>query len=246
MYDPPELRPVVDAWWRGLANAFRAEGVPGVPDGLDRALTFDMLWSAPDLLFAQACGFPLTGAWADRLQYVATPCYAAPGCEGSSYRSFLVVAAGSAAQCVDDLRGARCSINSRISHSGFNALRAHVSPLARDGAFFGSVSVSGGHSESLSDIERGVVDVAAIDATRVVGRTRLAPGLPYVTRLDVPPALRERLRAGVLRACADASLAAVRAELLICGVEVLPAGSYGCMGDMADDARRRGYGELDG
>jgi len=34
MYDPPELRAIVDAWWEALALAFRAEGIAGVPDRL--------------------------------------------------------------------------------------------------------------------------------------------------------------------------------------------------------------------
>src|SRR5262245_30303565 len=129
MYDPPELWHAVDAWWQGLAGAFRAEGLIDVPDRLDRELTFDALCSAPDLLFAQSCGFLMIGAWSDRLQYLATPRYAAPGCEGSNYCSLLVVRADSSAQHIEDLRGGRCSVNSRISHSGFNALRAHVAPL---------------------------------------------------------------------------------------------------------------------
>src|SRR5215813_9103022 len=257
MYDPPELHQVVDAWWRGIAEAVRAEGVANVPDRLDRDIAFDALWSAPDLLFAQACGFPMMGAWSNRLQYLATPRYAAPGCEGSTYCSLLVVRADSKAQCIEDLRGSRCSINSRISHSGFNALRAHAAPLASDGRFFGSVRVSGGHAESLNELVRGDADVAAIDcvtyellrrcrsktigATRIVGRTMRAPGLPYVTRIDLPPALRERLVAGLFRAFADPALADVRAQLLITGADVLPVASYRCLTDMAEGTRRRGY-----
>ena len=127
MYDPPELRREVDAWWGGLAGSFRSEGVANVPDCLDRTVAFDVLWSASDLLFAQACGYPMLGRWAGRLEYLATPQYAAPGCNGTSYCSWIVVAANSPAQAVENLRGARCSINSRISHSGYNALVAGVS-----------------------------------------------------------------------------------------------------------------------
>ena len=261
MYDPPELRREVDAWWSGLAAAFRREGIADVPDRLDRDIAFDALWSAPDLLFAQACGYPLIGEWAGRLRYLATPRHAAPGCEGVRYCSFIVVAADSGARAIEDLRGARCSINGRVSHSGFNALRAFVAPLARDGRFFGSVLVSGGHSESLAQIVRGEADVAAIDcvthallsrcrpdvmsATRVVGRTESATGLPYVTRLAADPALTQRLRAGLERAFADPGLRPVRDALLIAGLDVLPPGSYRCMADMKDDARRRQYAELD-
>jgi len=260
MYDPPELRREVDAWWSGLAAAFRREGVTDVPDRLDRSIAFDALWSAPDLLFAQACGFPMIGQWAGRLEYLATPRYAAPGCEGASYCSFVLVAAESTARTLEDLRGARCSINGRVSHSGFNALRGLVAPVAQNGKFFGAVSVSGGHLESLAEIERGDADVAAIDcvshallsrcrpelvaATRIIGRTACAPGLPYVTRLPADADLMQRLRAGLEHAFADPGLCAVRDALLIAGLDVLPVTTYSCMADMEADAVRHRYFEL--
>lgn len=260
MYDPPELRDAVDAWWHGLAGALRAEGVDAVPERLDRELAFDALWSAPDLLLAQACGYPLMVGWADRLHYLATPCYDAPGCDGASYCSWIVVPARSRFESIEDLRGAQCSINGRMSHSGYNALRAHVMPLSRDGRFFGSVRVSGGHSESLAQLGSGEVDVAAIDcvtyellrrcrpqaiaATRVIGRTRAAPGLPYVTAKPADPALCARLGAGLRRAFTNPSLAPVRAALLLSGLEVLPISSYQCMVEMQADALRAGYVEL--
>jgi phosphonate ABC transporter substrate-binding protein len=260
MYDPPELRREVDAWWSGLAAAFRREGVTDVPDRLDRSIAFDALWSAPDLLFAQACGFPMIGQWAGRLEYLATPRYAAPGCEGASYCSWVLVAAESKASTLEDLRDTRCSINGRISHSGYNALRALFAPLARNGKFFALVSVSGGHFESLTEIERGDADVAAIDcvsyallsrcrpeliaATRIIGRTMAAPGLPYVTRAPADPELVQRLRAGLERAFADPGLCAVRDALLIAGLDVLPVARYRCMADMEADAVRHHYFEL--
>lgn len=261
MYDPPELHATVDAWWRGLARAFRAEGIPDVPDRLDRSQSLDALWGAPDLLITQTCGYPLVGAWAGRLQYLATPRYAAPGCDGANYSSWIVVAADSLARSLENLRGARCSINGRNSHSGYNSLRALVAPLASNGRFFGSVRVSGGHSESLAQLGRGEVDVAAIDcvshallsrcrpqaiaATRIIGCTVSAPGLPFATRTDAEPELPRRLLAGLMRAFDDPSLASLRDELLIVGLDVLPPGAYGCITEMEADAKRRRYHEMD-
>ena len=261
MYDPPELHASVDAWWHGLARAIRAEGVANVPDELDRGPSLDALWGAPNLLFTQTCGYTLTGAWASRLQYVATPRHAAAGCDGSTYCSWIVVAADSPANGLEYLRGARCSINGRDSHSGYNALRALIAPLARDGRFFGSVSESGGHAESLAQLGRGEVDVAAIDcvthallsrcrpnaiaATRIIGRTAQVPGLPYATRFDASPDLVRKLRTALARAIRDPELHAVRAELLITGVDVLPTGSYACIAQMEAQAKRQGYFELD-
>lgn len=260
MYDPAELRTTVDAWWHGLARAFRAEGVPDVPDRLDRSLSLDALWGAPDLLLTQTCGYPLFGSWAGRLQYVATPRYAALGCEGANFCSWIVVAADSPVRRLEDLRGSRCSISARNSHSGYNALRAMVAPLAQDGRFFGSVSLSGGHAESLVQLSRGEVDVATIDCvthallsrcrshatagTRIIGRTGSAPGLPYATRIDAGPELVRRLRAGLSRAFDDPGLGPLRDALLIDGLEVLQPCAYRGMAEMEIEAKRQGYCEL--
>ncbi|MGQ0663577.1 MAG: phosphate/phosphite/phosphonate ABC transporter substrate-binding protein [Pseudomonadota bacterium] len=260
MYDPPELKRAVDAWWAGIAAAFRRENVDA-PERLVRGLSVGELWDDPGLLFTQTCGYPLVRGRAGRLHYLATPRYDAPGCEGSDYCSWIVVAADAPAKTLEDLRGARCAINGPDSHSGCNALRALVAPLARGGRFFGSVTVTGGHAESLAQIARRAVDVAAIDcityallarcrpaavaATRVIGRTMSAPGLPYVTRVGLPPDLIERLRAGLARAAADPGLASVRAELLIEGIDVLPIESYDRIAALEAEAKRQGYTELD-
>lgn len=260
MYDPPELHREVDAWWAALASAFRAEGITDVPDRLDRNTSFDALWRSPDLLFAQACGYPLMIGWAEHLRYLATPRYDAPGCHGSSYCSWLVVPANSRFRTLEELRGATCSINGRNSHSGYNALRAHIAPLARDGRFFGAVCVSGGHSQSLVQLASGEADVAAIDcvtyellrrcrpdaiaAVRIVSQTAPAPGLPYVTRRGATDELCRRLWAGLERAFADARLASVRAALLIAGIERLPVADYAHMVRLQAVALDCGYAEL--
>src|SRR5215467_9995063 len=105
MYDLPELHAPDDEWWRGLARAFRVEGIDDIPDQLDRSLSLEELWGSPDMVLAQACGYQLMGDWAGRLEYLATPCYAAPGCEGSSYCSWIVIRADSSGGDLEDLRG---------------------------------------------------------------------------------------------------------------------------------------------
>ena len=94
MYDLPGLEAATDAWWAGLAAAFRAEGIRDVPARLTREADHAALWTAPDLLFSQSCGYPLTHALAGRVTLVATPIYHCAGCGGGSYRSEIVVRAG--------------------------------------------------------------------------------------------------------------------------------------------------------
>jgi hypothetical protein len=85
----------------------------------------------------------------------------------------------------------------------------------------------------------------AIAATRIIGCTVSAPGLPFATRTDAEPELPRRLLAGLMRAFDDPNLASLRDELLIVGLDVLPAGAYACMAEMETDAKRRRYHEMD-
>jgi ABC-type phosphate/phosphonate transport system substrate-binding protein len=242
MYDLSELHAATDAWWQGLARAFRREGVVDVPDVLDRRPDFQRVLLSPDLLLSQTCGYPLTHALAGKVRLLATPCYAAEGCAATDYCSLVIVAEDHPATNIAALRGARCAINGTDSQSGYNALRALVAPLAEGGRFFGKVAVSGGHRASIGLVAAGQADVAAIDCvthgllsrhrpavlagTRVLCRTAAAPNLPYVTRRGADANLLARLRNGLLRAMADPALTTVRDSLMLAGIAVLPLSAY--------------------
>jgi ABC-type phosphate/phosphonate transport system substrate-binding protein len=260
MYDLPELRAATGAWWQGLARAFRREGITDVPDALDRRAVYHEVWLLSGLLFSQTCGYPLTHALAGRVELVATPCYRAEGCEGPDYCSFVIVAADSAASAIEDLRGRRCAINGLDSQSGCNALRSLVARAAKEGRFFGSVAITGGHQASLASIASGQADVAAIDCvthgllarhrpralegTRVLCRTASAPALPYVTRAGADTDLLRRLRAGLERGLADPDLDGARAALLLEGAAVLPLAAYDRIDELEAVAIAAGYPEI--
>jgi ABC-type phosphate/phosphonate transport system substrate-binding protein len=257
MYDLPELREATDAWWSGLARALRREGIEEAPDRLTRPPHTEDIWRCEDLLLSQTCGYNLIDGWRSRLSYVATPCYTAPGCAGPLYSSVILVPAESAAQTVSDLRGLRCVINGYGSHSGCNALRATIAPMAKDTRFFGSVVVSGSHVQSMAMLERGEADVSAIDCIvyaliararpaisdrlRVLGWTLSAPVGPYVARHNVPKDFLRRLQHGLAEAMQDPSLALAREALLLSGIEVLPVDRYHAIANMEADALGRGY-----
>ena len=242
MYDLPVLRGPTDAWWEGLTRALRREGVAEVPDRLHRGRRVGEAWGMADLLLSQCCGFDLTHDAARFLRPVVTPCYAAEGCDGPFYRSFIVVRDDAKARDLEDLRGLSCAVNDRRSHSGWNALRHALAPHAGEARFFSQVLETAGHSNSLSFVREGRADVAAIDCVthallqrhkagalaglRVLARTASAPGLPYVTRVRASDQLVARLRAAIFRALEDPSLEPVRADLLIAGAETLPGAAY--------------------
>jgi ABC-type phosphate/phosphonate transport system substrate-binding protein len=252
MYDLPELREATDAWWSGLARALWREGIADVPDALTRPPHTEDIWSSEDLLLSQICGYNMVASWRGRLTYVATPCYAAAGCEGPLHSSVILASATSPAKTLNDLRGLRCVINGYSSHSGCNALRATIAPLARGGRFFGSVTVSGSHAQSIAILERGDADVTAIDCVtyallahvhpelsdrvRIVGRTVSAPVGPYVTRRDASDDFVLRLQRGLARAMQDPHLASARVALLLEGFEILPSERYDEIARLERDA----------
>ena len=249
MYDLMELRAATDAWWRGLARAFRRQGVPDVPDRLVRRARDARLWRDSSLIFGQTCGYPLTHEYAGVLTPIATPCYRADGCAEAEYTSLVVVRQDDPARGLEDLRGRTAAINGPTSHSGWSVLRAMAAPLTTGGKFFARLVVTGSHAASLEAVASGRADVAAIDAvtyallarhrpsslagSRILERSPRAPGLPYVARADAAPDLQARLREGVAEALADPTLAGCREALLIVGAEILPLEAYGRIREIA-------------
>jgi ABC-type phosphate/phosphonate transport system substrate-binding protein len=260
MYDLPDVTSATDSWWAGLARAFGREGVPGVPERLDREIAMDTLWRSPELLFSQTCGYPLTHAYQGCLRVIATPIYAADDCSGPDYCSLIFVREDDPAAALGDLRGRTVAVNNPDSQSGYSALRASVAPLAEDGAFFGRVVESGGHPNSLAMVQSGEADVcaadcvtfallarhrpAAVEGLRVLDRSPRAPGLPYVTHGGAGDDLLARLRAGLAAAIRDPDLAAARETLLIAGAEVLPDHAYQRIIDIENKAQALGYAQV--
>ncbi|MCY4609130.1 MAG: PhnD/SsuA/transferrin family substrate-binding protein [bacterium] len=259
MYDLEPLRDATDAWWRALAQAFRERGLENVPVRLDRADRHDH-WSSRDLLLSQTCGWPLVNAFAGRLRLLATPRYDVPCCQGSDYCSLILVRHTSRVAELDDLRGLRAAINGADSHSGYNALRATIAPLASAGTFFGDVLVSGSHQGSLAMVAQGTADVCAVDCVsfalmqetmpdategvRVLATTRCAPALPYVTAAQRGDDEVEALREGLLAAASDPRLDDVRRRLRLKGFAILPLEAYDRISAFVAMARDCGYPEV--
>lgn len=258
MYDLASLRPVTDAWWRGLAGHCSDLGL-APPKTLSRGGEFGAEWRDPALFFSQCCGFDLVFGAARGLQVVALPVYSAPGCSArlARYRSVLVVRDADPACSLRDLRGRVCAVNMHGSHSGYNALRYLIAPLACGQRFFAAITVSGSHAGSLALVAAGRADLAAVDCVsyaliarqhpeqiarlRVLTRSPAAPCLPFVTRADADPDLVAGLRAGLRAALADPQLTAVRARLLLAGCTLPPPAGYRRVLAMARGAERRGF-----
>ena len=153
-------------------------------------------WRASDLLLSQTCGYPLMTQLPE-VQLVGAFTLSAPGCDGARYRSWLVARAEDEDRALADFRGRRAVANSLDSHSGYNALRYLIAPLAQDGRFFSATTLSGSHRQSLADLRAGKADIAAIDCVTwallrrhaaqelaglaIIGETPLCPAPPLIT-----------------------------------------------------------------
>lgn len=260
MYDGPALHEANDALWELIAARLAELGVDDVPVALDRGRPLDAIWSDPALLLAQCCGYPLATRYRGRLRYVATPCYAAPGCSGASYRSRIVVRADDPAESLGALRGRRAAINERQSNSGMNLFRSAVAPLAGGAPFFAGVVETGSHGASLRAVDEGEADVAAIDAVsfahlaravparsarvRTIGWTEASPGLPYVTSIATPDRQVRLLRRVLGDVMRGAEALPMRDALLLAGIQRLPSRDYDRLLTVERAAARLRYPEL--
>lgn len=260
MYDLPGLESHHDRLWDDIGDRLRAAGVDA-PERLTRGEPLEALWTRPDLLLAQTCGYPLVKQLAGRVRVVATPIYRAPGCDGPNHRSLIVVRQDDPREGLARFRGARCAMNDVHSNSGMNLLRAEIAPLIReDEAFFESVTVTGSHSASIDAVAEGTCDIAAIDCVthallerldaqrlgkvRVLARTAPAPGLPLVAAASMPDDVVLALKAALASAAKDPGMKDTLDALLIEGFEHVPAVDYLSILKAERLAERQGYARL--
>ncbi|MEO7938401.1 MAG: PhnD/SsuA/transferrin family substrate-binding protein [Burkholderiaceae bacterium] len=255
------ITPALGAAWEDVLRAviagLRQRGFTG--DMQLAAPTGDLMawWRAPDMLLSQTCGYPLVTQLQSDVQVLGVLEFDLPGCSGGEYRSMILVPA-SGARSLAALRGAVAVINQWDSHSGMNALRHTMAPLAQQGRFFSQILVSGSHMESIAMLQRGEADVAAVDCVtfglaeraapdrvagvRVLQTTAPAPGLPLITaralRGDPCQVLRE-----VLLAVHEQAPDAMRA-LAIRRVRAMQLADYAPIKRMIQRAADLGYHTL--
>jgi ABC-type phosphate/phosphonate transport system substrate-binding protein len=229
MYDFPEVRPATEAFWQAIAGRL------GASVSLSQPEDWTAGWRRPDLLFSQTCGYPFTHEFAGKLKLVATPQYAAPDCDGPFYCSILLAREP---RPLTEFRGKIAAFNNPDSMSGMLALKLMFAPFAEDGRFFARAVETGGHLASLSALQKGEADVAAIDCVTVayarlyhpqalaglveVARSPRVPGLPFVTIAgDIA-----KLRQALTDVFADESLREIREALLLDGFSLLTEADY--------------------
>jgi phosphonate transport system substrate-binding protein len=138
----------------------------------------------------------------------------------STYRSYVLVPAGSRARTLAELEGKRFAYTDELSLSGRHYVVHLLREAGRDpGAFFGSVQYTGSHDRSIDAVVRRVVDGAAVDSLifdqlaathpeltagiRVIDRSPPFGAAPVVASTRLSPARRTQLRNALLSLSAD-------------------------------------------
>ena len=173
---------------------------------------------------------------------MATPHYEASGCEGPTYRSFILVREDMKARDVGELGGTRLAVNGRDSWSGYRVWRRILSESLEVEEHFGHIVITGSHRASVRTVREGRADVCAVDCvshallgdgapdelagTRVLGRSPLQPALPFITGAATTEGELARIREGLFAALDDPELSEARAALRLAGASVLTEADY--------------------
>lgn len=246
MYDWPETRAATDALWSAWRARLTERGV-ATPPALDHDRAPEAVWRDPDLLLAQTCGAPWVAGAAPGTTLLATPRYAAPGCEGPRYCSWILVRADDPANAPEALMGRRAAVNDYGSLSGWLSLRAI-------GLRPGETLVTGAHRASARAVAEGRADFAALDAVvwallrrhepavaaalRPLGRTPSFPAPPFIAGRRRGADTVAKLRQALLDTLADPASRAARDALLLGGAEVLAPEAYDPIRPLLQDGRR--------
>jgi polar amino acid transport system ATP-binding protein len=164
MYDTPALAEANDRFWALIRDHLRDAGHPA-PDGLIRGVD-DLwsIWTAPDLILAQTCGFPYRARLHAAVTLVGTPDYGIEGCAPGQYRSVLVTRANDRRIGIASLAGAAMAVNETLSQSGWAAPASEAAAL---GLRLRPAVRTGSHRGSASAVLSGHADWAAIEVIEI-------------------------------------------------------------------------------
>lgn len=245
-----------------VIHGLKAAGWTEPMSVVDPGVELPDFWLSPRMLLSQTCGYPLVTRLQDQVEVLARPHYRVKGCEDHSYSSFVLVRADAGISDLAGLHGKRLAVNSPDSHSGMNALRHLLAPVAaprlKDGRFFRQVLWSGGHANSLGLLQAGLADCAAIDCVslgyfaehqpglvqglRTIAQTAQAPSLPWICNKRLSAAQRDCLLQLVLDLPSSAPLA--RTLLHLEHFEPSALADYQPIREMERMAIAQGYGVL--
>jgi ABC-type phosphate/phosphonate transport system substrate-binding protein len=253
-YNVPELQEAHAALTQAVLSRL-------APLGLDlpQAAPRDPLATWSHTLLGQTCGYRYVTELKGRVQMIGSPRYRVRSAEGPFICSALLVRTGDPAEGLADLRGRRCTFDIQDQASR-NLLRADVAHLAGRCRFFGGLTAARTALDAAEAVVEGQADAVLIDGlalaylqrfnAEVAGKLRpllwtsRSPTPPFVTSAKASLQLAEAVRAALIDAIADPSLAEARRELLLEEVVALPNAHYRALLHFEQIAESQGYPEL--
>ena len=260
MYNLPEMADRNAAFWKALSEEIGAERVPVLPSELSfsRPAVPDAI--GREVLFSQTCGYPLQTVYRGQFALLGVPTYDFPGCGAATHRAFIIVRKDSGFKSIEDLRGSRFALNSRHSNSGMNLPRIMLARLGIKAPFFGSVTETHSHTESIRRVAAGDLDAASIDcvtygflnnccpekvsALRVLDQTLESPAIPFVTSIATPAGQVDAMRSALLRLANDPRRKPVLRGLHIETITAVESSVFQRVMDYEREAADLGYPEL--
>jgi phosphonate transport system substrate-binding protein len=209
----PNMTPVY------TAVAARVGCAVGVPAELIEGRDFEQLRDGSvDLAFL--CGLPyvrLAQQCPGMLQPLAAPVLdEARYQDRPIYFSDVIVRGNSRLASFSDLRGCRWAYNDPASLSGCLLVRYHLLQIGETEAFFGSVTFTGRHQESIRRVVAGELDASAIDSQVLSVEFMRNPALKNQVRViavlgpsTIPPVVATGRVPGEIRVLAGDAICAL-------------------------------------
>lgn len=243
MYDWPETAYALDILWSQIRRQLMQRDLEA-PESLERNAHPAAIWSNPDLLIGQTCGWPYANYLTEQVVPFARFEYDLPDCPAGYYNSVFIghddadfdhLASPSAFRFIEKI-----AINSDDSQSGFQVFSEITGEPAEESVPREKRVVTGAHRNSIATVANGDANIAAIDAVAfelakryqaedvsrivVLGNSKPQPGLPMITA-NANASLANLLLDAVLEAVADTPQDVLE-TLLIRGVVRAKASDY--------------------
>ena len=189
MYDFPEARESNDRFWDVLKVNLKDKGIDA-PESLTRGRGNMKLWSSPNLLVSQTCGYPYRKLLSDKVHLIGTPDLKIDNLVPGYYYSVLVVRKEKE---VIASSGEILAFNDQFSQSGWVAPKIYA--RNRNIEYAGYVETDG-HWCSAQVVAKGKATLSAIDVfswelierfasfsdeLKIIDTTEPTPGLPLIT-----------------------------------------------------------------
>ncbi|MEM9277790.1 MAG: PhnD/SsuA/transferrin family substrate-binding protein [Pseudomonadota bacterium] len=235
MYDWPETKQALDRFWTSVAKHLKQYGI-SPPYTLTRIEHPSTLWTHPDLLVGQTCGWPYANTLRGKAIPFARFVYDISRCPSGHYNSVYIGRKAEDSRFLESaealLSAEKIAINGNDSQSGFHVFREITGEYSCNTIPEEKRLITGAHRNSVIAVAEGKAEIAAIDGVSfelakrhepeaaskvvVIGHSQPKPGLPLITSLQ-HEAEASRLFSALEKSVFDLSTAE-REQLLITGL----------------------------